>query len=67
MATCSKCRAYKLTEQPCPVCGNRANLTLIIDPKCDHVWNGPEVRFVYGGSVSCSKCGMLAIDEAMKS
>ena len=28
----------------------------------EHQWDGPEVRIDHGGSVSCSKCGMLAID-----
>lgn len=32
---------------------------------CEHVWDGPGVEFDEGrgGSVSCSRCGMLAIDH----
>lgn len=30
---------------------------------CDHSWDGPVVEFSNGASVSCSGCGMLAIDH----
>lgn len=32
---------------------------------CEHMWDGPVVEFDggRGGSSSCSKCGMLAIDH----
>lgn len=36
-------------------------------PKCDHDWSGPEVKFENGASVTCAKCGMSAIDDAMRS
>jgi len=36
-------------------------------PKCDHVWDGKGVEFERGFSVSCSKCGMLAITYSMMS
>lgn len=35
--------------------------------KCDHDWTGPEVAFENGSSVSCAKCGELAINHDMKS
>jgi hypothetical protein len=49
---------------------NKPAITAIAcSPKCiggkDHQWDGPIVKLERGGSVSCSKCGMLAIEEAM--
>lgn len=35
------------------------------DGKEDHSWDGPEVRLENGASVSCSKCGRLAIDVSL--
>ena len=32
--------------------------------KCDHVWDGPEISFDGGESLTCSKCGLPAIDVA---
>ncbi len=42
-------------------------ITMHITPKCEHDWTGPEVKIEHGSSVSCAKCGMLAIDDAMRS
>ncbi len=41
-------------------------ITVVITPKCDHDWSGREVATKNGRSVSCAKCGMLAIDDAMR-
>lgn len=35
-----------------------------IDDK-GHIWDGPIVKLWGGGSVSCSKCGKLAIDVSL--
>lgn len=42
-------------------------LTVAITPKCDHDWTGPEIVIDHGSSVSCAKCGKLAIDHDMQS
>jgi hypothetical protein len=39
-------------------------------PQCadgteEHQWDGPTVVIDHGGSVSCSKCGRLAIDVSL--
>lgn len=36
-------------------------------PKCDHDWTGPEVAIDQGSSISCAKCGMLAINHDIQS
>jgi hypothetical protein len=46
---------------------DRPAVFLHITPKCEHDWSGPEVKVEYGSSVSCAKCGGLAIIEDMKS
>ena len=38
-----------------------------ITPKCDHDWTGPEVAIENGSSVSCAKCGTLAINHDSQS
>lgn len=47
----------------------KAITTFTCGPKCkpgeEHSWDGPVVKLENGGSSSCSKCGMLAIDAAM--
>ena len=40
------------------------------DTRCEHVWDGPELRFEsgFGGEVSsasCSKCGRSAFDVSL--
>ena len=32
---------------------------------CQHDWTGPWIEIENGGSISCSKCGMLSIDHSM--
>ena len=32
---------------------------------CDHVWDGPVIRFDSGGTVTCSKCPATCIDHDM--
>lgn len=36
-----------------------------IDGTENHKWDGPTVRLDHGGSSSCSRCGMLAIDYSL--
>ena len=47
----------------------RTLTAFVCGPQCKdgkpHQWDGPTVKLDNGGSASCSKCGMLAIDEAM--
>lgn len=33
---------------------------------CGHVWDGPWAERDWGGSVTCSRCGMLAIQHDMR-
>lgn len=35
------------------------------DGKCEHEWNGKEVEIEGGMSVTCRKCGMLAINHSI--
>lgn len=32
---------------------------------CAHDWTGPEVNIGRGSSISCAKCGMLAIENSL--
>ena len=32
---------------------------------CKHVWDGPQVEFENGATVTCSKCGEWAINVSM--
>ena len=41
-------------------------LTIAVTPRCEHDWSGPEIKFPNGASVSCAKCGALAIDDDAK-
>ena len=38
------------------VCGSKA---------CKHQWDGPQVEFDNGGTVTCSLCGAWAINVSM--
>lgn len=42
------------------------DITVIVcGVKCDHKWDGPVVTFKNGATVSCSKCGALAVDVSL--
>lgn len=68
---CGHSRATRSGPGPCSSkCAERqlaAPITIIIEPKCEHDWTGPDVKFENGASVSCAKCGMLAIDHDAQS
>ena len=36
-----------------------------VDGTENHKWDGPVVKLQNGGSSSCSRCGMLAIDHSL--
>ena len=36
------------------------------DGPCQHDWSGPWVEFENGGSTSCSRCGMLAMNHDIR-
>lgn len=46
-----------------------AATTFVCGPQCkngeEHDWSGPVVKLPNGGSSSCAKCGVLAIDASM--
>ena len=52
-------------EQP------KQKLTLQVGGTCDHEWGGPLVELTEeehgtnGSSLSCTNCGMLAIEQAL--
>lgn len=33
---------------------------------CDHQWDGKEIAIHHGASITCSKCGMSAINHDME-
>lgn len=47
------------------ICGGSSNCRCQCpDGPCEHVWDGPGVDFENGGgSVDCSRCGMVAMDH----
>lgn len=46
------------------VCGPSKGKCICRCPEsCDHRWDGPEVELSRGMSVTCSRCGMLAIQH----
>jgi hypothetical protein len=53
------------TEKDMASAEHKLTLSMCGPRDCEHKWDGPEVLFENGGSVSCSKCGMLAIDHAI--
>lgn len=45
-------------------CGPSRDKCICACPEsCGHSWDGPFIEFSNGGSSSCSKCGMLAVDH----
>jgi hypothetical protein len=59
-----------MTDQDKPQ-NNPVSLTRqVCGPQCsdgteNHDWSGPVQRFGNGGTVTCAKCGMAAIDYSM--
>lgn len=36
---------------------------VVLEKRCRHRWDGPVISLQEGESVTCSECGMLAIDD----
>ena len=70
------CKLNEQDKQACRcncgyTCGRKCGLPIMecmevhYIKDCEHQWDGLVVEFEGGGSVSCSKCGMLAIDHGI--
>lgn len=54
----SEMRAHVSGEGPC--------YCACPDGPCQHIWDGPEYRDDNSSSVTCSRCGAVALDHDMR-